>query len=87
MKKDFSPLSKRLKLLNRLVSEGFSVRMHGYEYFIRKNKFVCVLLINPSKNEANFYRILWNYQESIVSIRKIMKILLEMNPSIRIGIY
>ncbi|MEM2896218.1 MAG: hypothetical protein QXG01_01370 [Candidatus Bathyarchaeia archaeon] len=72
--------------MNRLIAEGFSVRMHGYEYFVRKNQFVCVLLINPSKNEANFYKMAWNYQESMESIQKIMKILLEMDPSMKLEI-
>jgi len=87
MKRNFSSLNERLKLLNRLIIEGFNVRMHGYEYFIRKNKFVCILLINPSKNEIEFYRIPWNYQESMNSIQKIIRILLEMNPTIKLEIH
>ncbi|MEM3507664.1 MAG: hypothetical protein QW589_03905 [Candidatus Bathyarchaeia archaeon] len=87
MKMAFNSLNKRLEFLNRLITEGFNVRMHGYEYFIRRNKFICVILINPSKNEADFYKILWNHQESIISIKKIMKILLEMNPGMRLEIH
>lgn len=82
----FESIDKRRELFNRLTKEGFYVRMHGYDYFIRKRKFVCTVLLSPVWGSATLYRISWNIKESEEAIRKITKIIEEMDPSLKIRI-
>lgn len=73
----------RLNLLHSLQKEGFQVRMHGYEFFVWKNLFVCVLSFLPWSGIVFIRRIPWNKEESEASVMKILKILRSMDPDIR----
>lgn len=38
----FDSVEKRREFFYRIIGDGFRVRMHSYEYFIRGKKFVCI---------------------------------------------
>lgn len=82
----FESMDKRREFFNRLITEGFHVRMHSYDYFIRKRRFVCTVLLNPVWGSATLYRVNWNLKESEEAIQKITRILKEMDPSLKIRI-
>jgi len=52
----FASLDNRRKLLFRLQRASLQARMHSYEYFIRKNRFVCILALSPTRNSATIYK-------------------------------
>ena len=79
MPSPFASLEMRENLLYRLMKEGFHLRMHGYEYFIRRReKFVCLVVLYPTWGSAHIYKISWNPKESEEAIQVISKILKEM---------
>jgi len=83
----FASLDMREILLYRLMKEGFHVRMHGYEYFIRRRgKFVCVVVLYPAWSSAHIYKISWNPQESEEAIQVISKVLREMDPNLNLKV-
>lgn len=82
----FDSMAKRRELFHRLVKEGFHARMHAYEYFIRRRKFVCALVLYPVRNSVTIYRIDWNLKESEEAVKTITKILREMDPKLEIEI-
>jgi len=87
MSSAFASLEMRKTLLYRLMKEGFHVRMHAYEYFIRRGgKFVCVVVLYPTWGSAHIYKISWNPKESEEAIQLISKILKEMDPNINLKV-
>jgi len=79
-------MTKRREFFHRLVKEGFNARMHAYEYFIRRNKFVCTLILYPARSSATIYKINWNLKESEEAVKIITKILRKMDPKLEIEI-
>jgi len=80
----FASLKNRRRLLFRLQEAGLQARMHSYEYFIRKKRFVCVLVLSSSRSLATIYEIRWNRTEAKEAIDEVSKLLKEMDPTIRI---
>jgi len=80
----FASLENRRKLLFRLQKAGLQARMHSYEYFIRKKRFVCVLVLSPTRSLATIYEVRWNRIEAEEAVDEISKLLNEMDPTIRI---
>jgi len=58
--------------------------MHSYEYFIRKKRFVCVLVLSPTRNSATIYEVKWNRIEAEEAVDEISRLLKEMSPTIKI---
>jgi len=58
--------------------------MHSYEYFIRKRRFVCVLVLSSTRSLATIYEVRWNRIEAKEALDEISKLLKEMDPIIRI---
>jgi len=80
----FASLENRRKLLFRLRKAGLQARMHSYEYFVRKKRFVCVLVLSPTRNSATIYEVRWNRTEAKEAADQISKLLKEMDPTITI---
>ena len=79
-------MEKRREFLYSIIKNGFKVRMHSYEYFIRKEKFVCIVILHPQWNSATIHRITWNMKESERAAEGIAKILKEVDPTIEVAI-
>ena len=60
----FDSAEKKRELFYRLTEMGFKVRMHSYEYFVRANKFVCIIVLNSFWKAARLYTLPWNIEES-----------------------
>ena len=73
-------------LARKIREKGFSFRMHSYEYYIRNNKFACILVLNPMWNLVTLYRIDWNLKESEKIINELTKILREIDENIQIQV-
>lgn len=69
-----------------MIKSGFKVRMHSYEYFIRRKKFVCVVVVYPEWNSATIYKVKWNIEESERAVENIVKILETLEPKLKIEI-
>ena len=82
----FDSSEKRRKFFYRIIDEGFKVRMHSYEYFIRGSKFVCVVVLYPQWNSATIHRIPWNMEESEKAVERILEILREFEPAIEVEV-
>jgi len=80
----FASLENRRRLLFRLQKAGLQARMHSYEYFIRKRRFVCVLVLSSTRSLATIYEVRWNRIEAKEALDEISKLLKEMDPIIRI---
>ncbi len=80
----FALLENRRKLLFRLQKAGLQARMHSYEYFIRKKRFVCVLVLSPTRSLATIYEVGWNRAEAKETVDEISKLLKEMDQTIKI---
>jgi len=68
--------SERYRLATLLRKEGFGVRQHCCEYFIRfAGQFICVLVLFPSKNEAQIYKVGLNetVEEAVEKVMQIVK--------------
>ncbi|MBS7609017.1 hypothetical protein KEJ19_00390 [Candidatus Bathyarchaeota archaeon] len=72
-----------MNFLHALQREGFQVRMHGYEFFVRKSLFVCALSLLPWSGIVLIRLIPWNREESEASIIKMLNILRSMDPNIK----
>ena len=79
----FASLENRRRLF-RLQQAGLQARMHSYEYFVRKKRFVCVLVLSPTRSLATIYEVRWNRAEAKEALDEISKLLKEMDPKIRI---
>jgi len=82
----FRQLEKRVLLRKRLSDNGFEVRMHSYDYFVIKEKFVSIISLEPEFNKASIKKISWNLKGSVSAIDKIYKIVKEIDPQITIEI-
>jgi hypothetical protein len=82
----FRQLEKRVLLRKRLSDSGFEVRMHSYDYFVIKEKFVSIISLEPEFNKASIKKISWNLKGSVSAIDKIYKIVKEIDPQITIEI-
>jgi len=80
----FASAEKRRELLYALLHAGFQVRMHSHEYFIRRGKFVSILVLSPAWNMAKIKLIGWNLMDSIESAKEIEIILKGLDPGIKI---
>jgi len=68
--------SERYRLATLLRKEEFVVRQHCCEYFIRfAGQFICVLVLFPSKNEAQIYKVGLNetVEEAVEKVMQIVK--------------
>jgi len=79
--------SERYRLATLLRKEGFGVRQHCCEYFIRfAGQFVCVLVLFPLKNEAQIYKV--GLDETVEeTVEKIIQIVKRVAPDIEIQIH
>ena len=80
----FASLENRRRLLFRLQKAGLQARMHSYEYFIRKKRFVRILVLSSTRSLATIYEVRWNKTEAKEAIDEVSKLLKEMDPTIRI---
>jgi len=80
----FASPENRRRLLFRLQKAGLQARMHSYEYFIRKKRFVCALVLSSTRSLATIYEVKWNKTEAEEAINEISKLLKEMDPTIRV---
>lgn len=79
--------SERYRLATSLRKEGFGVRQHCCEYFIRfAGQFICVLVLFPSKSEAQIYKVgLDETAEEVV--KKIIQLVKRVAPDTEIQIH
>ena len=82
----FTSTERRLQLFTLLRANGFKVRRHSYQYFIRGRKFVCVLILHPLWHTATLHRIKWNLYESSRAIREIARLVKSLDPGLTIEI-
>jgi hypothetical protein len=86
MQSVFASAEKRRELLYALLRGGFQVRMHSYEYFIRRGKFVSMVVLNPTWNLARIRLVRWNLEESIRAAKEIEMVLRGLDPGVRIEV-
>ena len=86
MASTFKTLEKRILLRKKLSDRGFDVRMHSYEYYIIKEKFVSIISLEPESNKASIKKISWNLKGSIPAIEEIYSLLKEIDPKISIEV-
>ncbi len=82
----FKRLENRILLKNKLYEKGFSVRFHSYEYYIIRDKFVSIILLEPGFNRVIIHKISWNLPDSEVSVKEICSIVKEIDPFVKIFI-
>jgi len=82
----FASAEKRRELLYALLHAGFQARMHSYEYFIRRGKFVSIVTLSPAWNVARIKLMGWNIRDSTESAKEIEIILKGLDPGIRIEV-
>ncbi len=80
----YADKAKKLQTLrNILIEKGFQVRRHCCEYFlIKNNKFIGVLSLFPSWNQALL--VSTNKQESQKVFPEILQIIKELFPEIKV---
>ncbi|MEM3404312.1 MAG: hypothetical protein QXJ17_07245 [Nitrososphaeria archaeon] len=86
MASQFKQLEKRVLLRKKLSESGFEVRMHSYDYYVIKEKFVSIISLEPEFNKASIKKISCNLKGSIPAIDKIYKIVKEIDPKITIEV-
>jgi hypothetical protein len=82
----FTTTERRRQLCTLLRATGFKVRMHSYQYFIRGEKVVCVLILHPHWQTATLHRIKWNRDESVRAVRVIARLIKTLDPELAIEI-
>ncbi|MEM1569465.1 MAG: hypothetical protein QXM89_05555 [Candidatus Bathyarchaeia archaeon] len=82
MSKIFESQTGRLKLLNSLREEGYGVRMHAYEYFIRGKHFIAFIQLMPSRNLAVITGFKWNEEEFKRNFGRIVALIKRIDPTI-----
>ena len=60
--------------------------MHSYEYFVRANKFVCIIVLNPLWNAVRLYTMPWNIDESLQAIGTVSEMIREIDPEVKITV-
>lgn len=80
----FASLENRRRLLFQLQKAGLEARMHSYEYFVRKKRFVCVLVLSSTRSLATIYEVRWNRTEAKEAIDEVSRLLREMDPTIMV---
>lgn len=75
-----------MELLYRLQGAGCNVRLHSCEYFIRQRGFVALLVLYPTEGVARLRGIPWNHELSERVIPKVLQILREMDPGLRVQV-
>jgi hypothetical protein len=69
-------------IANTLISEGFDLRRHGGDFFIRKDgRFVCFLSFQPMEGKVYVETMHWNPQAS-QAVRDIVCLLMDTGISI-----
>jgi hypothetical protein len=78
--------SERYRLASLLREDGFSVRQHSCDYFIRfAGRFVCVLVLFPTSGEAQIYTV--GINEVIEkAVERIIRIIKHIAPDIEIKV-
>ncbi|MBO3803898.1 MAG: hypothetical protein JTT11_08555 [Candidatus Brockarchaeota archaeon] len=87
MRSAFVLPEKRMELLHALLRSGYKARMHGCEYFVRKDKFVLTIALNPEWNLARVRRAAWNFSESVEAGRRVEAMIRGIDPGIAIETY
>lgn len=82
--KPFESQADRLRLLNLLIKEGFGVRMHAYEYFVRGRYFIAFIQLMPSQNLAIIMGFKWNEEEFKRNLDRIVASIKQIDPTITI---
>jgi hypothetical protein len=80
----FESQTGRLKLLNLLKGEGYGVRMHAYEYFVRGRYFIAFIQLMPSRNMAIITGFKWNEEEFKRNLNKIIGLIKRIDPTIAV---
>ncbi len=80
----FESQTGRLRLLNLLKREGYGVRMHAYEYFVRSKYFIAFIQLMPSRNMAVITGFKWNEEEFKVNVSKIVELIKRIDPTITV---
>lgn len=86
MASPFKYLEKRILFRKKLSDKGYDVRMHSYEYYVIKEKFVSIISIEPELNKASINKISWNPKGSIPAVGEIYEMLKEIDPKISIEV-
>lgn len=86
MRSVFTFLEKRMELLYALQRNGYEARLHSYEYFVRKKKFVSIIVLSPEWNLARIKHVAWNFEESVLAVRQVEAIIRGIDPGIAIEI-
>jgi hypothetical protein len=77
----------RLKLAWLIRDNGFSVRIHGYEYLVAHgNRFLCLILLQPIDMTILVKEFKW-LDESHKLIRKLIELIRTIDERSRIVIY
>jgi hypothetical protein len=77
----------RLRLAWLIRDNGFSVRIHGYEYLVAYgNRFLCLILLQPTDMTILVKEFKW-LDESRKLIRKIIELIRTMDERSRIVVY
>lgn len=77
----------RLRLAWLIRNNGFSVRIHGYEYLVAYgNRFLCLLLLQPTDKTILVREFKW-LDESRKLIEKIIELIRTMDEESRIIVY
>ncbi len=84
MSRIFESQTGRLKLLNSLKEEGYGVRMHAYEYFVRSRYFVAFIQLMPSRNLAVVTGFKWNEEEFKRNLNKMVTLIKRIDPTIAV---
>lgn len=84
MSRTFESQTGRLKLLNSLKDEGYGVRMHAYEYFVRGRYFIAFIQLMPSHNLAVVTGFKWNEEEFKRNFNKIVALIKRIDPTIAV---
>jgi len=84
MSSPFKRLENRILLRKRLSERGFNVRMHSYEYYVMKEKFVSVIFLEPNFNRAMIHKISWNPKDSSIAVKEIYSTIKEIDPGVQV---
>ena len=60
--------------------------MHSFQYFIRRDKFVCILTLHPHWQTATLHRIKWNRDESVRAVRDVARRVKTLAPELAVEI-
>ncbi|MBS7643600.1 hypothetical protein KEJ26_03335 [Candidatus Bathyarchaeota archaeon] len=78
--------SERYRLATLLRENGYGVRQHSCDYFIRlADQFICVLVLFPMSDEAQIYKV--DVNEVVEkAVENVIQIIKRIAPDIKIKV-